>query len=606
MNAGFFIFRFFIILILRGKAMAITSFREIGNKIIIHTKGRLCETQDEMLQTDLFVRILDRFIETLMKQESRLLDIFEDEINEESMHMLHMTLKNLVRLEGSYIPRILPESAQFFRDTELFNEFIEHFYNFWRALERYVICDSEGDTLDKRPYRTFNQTVEKLADLVMGTYRDIQENITGTHPRIYRQLPAGAGVAAIGIPRNIPYPAGSFSKLQDILIIRQMLLNPPVILDPPSNKRTGEFIKIKENPLDIVNINPSEWICYPARVGKLVINIYFHESFYELGFSLCNLFDIANDAELEARPDAVYLFGVPGSELDRFGEVPAVFHDDRENGILVAACPLRPMFGYFGYLKKMVLTLHNAVMIRNGMLPYHGAMVKVLLKGGKEKTILFMGDSGAGKSETLEAFRSLGREHLRDMIIIADDMGSLELTDDGITGYGTETGAFLRIDDLKPGYAFGQIDRSILMSATQVNARIIIPVTTYETTVKGFKVDMVLYANNYDQVDADHPIIEKFDSADKAISVFREGTVMSKGTTTSTGLVHSYFANIFGPVQYREEHEVLAKKFFRAFFDNGIFVGQMRTRLGIGGYEMKGPEEAARELLRMAVSGAIR
>ena len=379
-----------------------------------------------------------------------------------------------------------------------------------------------------------------------------------------------------------------------------MLLNPPVILDPPSNKRTGEFIKINENPMDLVDLNPSEWICYPARVGRLIINIYFHESFYELGFSLCNLFDIASDRELTVKPDAVYLFGVPGTALDRFGDVPAVFFDDRENGIMVAACPLRPMFGYFGYLKKMALTLHNAVMIRKGLMPYHGAMVRVLLKGGTEKTILLMGDSGAGKSETLEAFRNLGREHLRDMIIIADDMGSLELTPSGdIIGYGTETGAFLRIDDLKPGYAFGQIDRSILMSATRVNARIIIPVTTYETTVKGHKIDMVLYANNYDQVDADHPIIERFKSVKRAISVFREGTVMSKGTTTTTGLVHSYFANIFGPVQYREEHEVLAQKFFEAFFASGIFVGQMRTRLGISGCEMNGPDEAARELLGM-------
>ncbi|HPS57974.1 MAG TPA: phosphoenolpyruvate carboxykinase [Spirochaetota bacterium] len=583
--------------------MAISSFREIDNKIIIHTKGRLCETQEEMLQSGLFVRILERFIENLQQQESRLLDIFSSDITGDGIHMLHMTLKNLVRLDGSYIPKILPESAQFFRDMALFNDFIEYFYNYWRSFERYVICDSEGDTLDKRPYRTFNQTVEKLADLVMGTYRDIQENITGTHPRIYRQLPAGAGIAAIGIPKNIPYPADSFGKLRDILVIRQMLLNPPVILDPPSNKRTGTFVKINENPMDLVNLNPSEWICYPARVGRLIINIYFHESFYELGFSLCNLFDIASDEELERKPDAVYLFGVPGSELDRFGEVPAVFFDDRENDIMVAACPLRSMFGYFGYLKKMALTLHNAVMIRNGMMPYHGAMVKVLLKGGKEKTILLMGDSGAGKSETLEAFRNLGREHLRDMIIIADDMGSLELKPDGIIGYGTETGAFLRIDDLKPGYAFGQIDRSILMSATRVNARIIIPVTTHETVVKGHKIDMVLYANNYDQVDADHPIIERFKSVKRAISVFRDGTVMSKGTTTATGLVHSYFANIFGPVQYREEHEVLAQKFFEAFFEKGIFVGQMRTRLGISGWEMEGPVEAAKELLRIIGSG---
>ena len=580
--------------------MTITNFREIEHKIIIHTRGRLCETKEELLQSELFVRILNRYIEDLGGHQSRLLNIFDGEITDEKIHVLHITLKNLIRLDGSYIPKILPEAAGFFRDVPLFNDFIENLYNYWRSFERYVICDSEGDTLDRRPYRTFNQTVEKLADLVMGAYRDIQENITGTHPRIYRQLPAGAGMAAIGIPMSIPYPGGSFSKLSEIRIIRQILLNPPVILEPKSNKRTGSFIKIDENPLDLIDLNSFEWICYPAKVGELIINIYFHETFYELGFSLCNLFELADDQDLLKKPDAIYLFGVPGDKLDRFDEVPLVFFDDEKNGIMVGASPNREMFGYFGYLKKMVLTLHNATMMKRGKLPFHGALVRVLLKGGKESTILMMGDTGAGKSETLEAFRNLGKEYMRDMIIIADDMGSLDLKENGdVIAYGTETGAFLRIDDLKPGYAFGQIDRAILMSATKVNARIILPVTTYDTVVKGHRIDMVLYVNNYEQIDEDHPIIERFASVDQAYHVFREGMVMSKGTTTATGIVHSYFANIFGPPQYKELHDGLAVKFFNAFFSGNVFVGQMRTRLGIPGYEMNGPEEAATGLLKL-------
>jgi len=579
--------------------MTTTSFREIEHKIIIHTKGRLCETREELLQSELFVRILNRYIEELGSHQSRLLNIFDGDITDEKIHILHITLKNLIRLDGSYIPKIVPDAAVFFRDIPLLNDFIENLYNYWRSFERYVICDSVGDNLDRRPYRTFNQTVEKLTDLVMGAYRDIQENITGTHPRIYRQLPAGAGIAAIGIPVDIPYPEGPFSKLSDIRIIRQILLNPPVILEPKSNKRTGSFIKISENPLDLIDVNSIEWICYPAKVGELVINIYFHETFYELGFSLCNLFELAEDEDLTRKPDAIYMFGAPGDALDRFDRVPAVFFDDEKDGLMVGACPNRDMFGYFGYLKKMVLTLHNAIMIKRGKLPFHGALVKVLLKGGRESSILLMGDTGAGKSETLEAFRNLGKEYLRDMIIIADDMGSLELKDNGdVIAYGTETGAFLRIDDLKPGYAFGQIDRSILMSATKVNARIILPVTSYDTIVKGHKIDMVLYANNYEQVDEDHPIIERFRTVDQAFHVFREGMVMSKGTTTSTGIVHSYFANIFGPPQYKELHDILASRFFGAFFAGNIFVGQMRTRLGISGCEMHGPEDAATALLK--------
>ena len=84
-----------------------------------------------------------------------------------------------------------------------------------------------------------------------------------------------------------------------------------------------------------------------------------------------------------------------------------------------------------------------------------------------------------------------------------------------------------------------------------------------------------------------------------AIKVFCDGNVMSKGTTNTTGLVHTYFANVFGPAQYKELHESVAKKYFEAFFKNHIYVGQMRTRLGISGWERKGPEETARELLKI-------
>jgi energy-coupling factor transporter ATP-binding protein EcfA2 len=286
--------------------------------------------------------------------------------------------------------------------------------------------------------------------------------------------------------------------------------------------------------------------------------------------------------------------------LDGLSKYSTVFYDDEENGIFVGAIPNRPEFGYFGYLKKMILTLHNSIVMKSGNMPFHGAMIKILLQGNKEATILMMGDTGAGKSETLEAFRVLGEKDIRELTIIADDMGSIELdAKDCPVGYGTEIGAFLRLDDLQPGYAFGHLDRSIIMNPSQVNARIVFPVTKFETIIQGHKIDYILYANNYEEIDNEHPVIEKFDTAEWALDIFREGAVMSKGTTTSSGLVHSYFANIFGPPEYRCIHEAIAAKFFASFFRNKIFVGQMRTRLGIPGYESSGPHEAALELLRI-------
>ena len=137
------------------------------------------------------------------------------------------------------------------------------------------------------------------------------------------------------------------------------------------------------------------------------------------------------------------------------------------------------------------------------------------------------------------------------------------------------------------------------MNPSQVNARIVFPVTNFGTITAGQKIDYILYANNYEEPDDKHPVIERFHSAKKALEVFRKGQVMSKGTTTSCGLVNSYFANIFGPPEYMELHDELASRYFESFFKNNVFVGQMKTRLGIPGFETKGPKEAATELLRI-------
>ena len=112
-------------------------------------------------------------------------------------------------------------------------------------------------------------------------------------------------------------------------------------------------------------------------------------------------------------------------------------------------------------------------------------------------------------------------------------------------------------------------------------------------------MDFIFYANNYEDIDEDHPIVERFSTSETAIKVFKEGSVMSKGTTTTSGIVHSYFANVFGPVQYRQLHDKLAGDYFQSFFKAGIYVGQIRTRLGLSGWERNGPQEAAKELLRV-------
>ena len=578
-----------------------STLRIIGNKAVLNIRERMCETAEELLSSEKFRLVLDHCINQLKLKDSPLLEIFEDgKIDEESTDDLVRTLSLLYKYEGTVVPHIFDKSSSFIRNVHLLNHFVEYLYDYWRHFDRFIINDSEGDRLDKRPYRTFNETIEHLTHLIRTVYRHVQENITGTHPTVYRQVPAGAEMAVISLPKDISWGDEKYKKLNSVPVIRQILIYPPLVIQQPTNKRTGHFKRIQQNPVDLADVNSDDYLCYPAKVGKFIILVYFHLNFFELGLSMCNLFQVAEDSELERKPDAIFIYGVTGNKLDNLAKYQTVFYYDEKSSMFVGGVPDKPEFGYFGYLKKMILTLHNSIVIKAGNMPFHGAMVKILLHGNKEATILMVGDTGAGKSETLEAFRVLGEKQIRELKIIADDMGSIELDPEGNPiGYGTEIGAFLRLDDLQPGYAYGHLDRSIIMNPSQVNARIVFPVTSFETVVKGHKIDFILYANNYEEIDNDHPVIERFDSAEWALDVFRDGAVMSKGTTTSTGLVHSYFANIFGPPEYRDQHEVIVKKYFASFFKTGVFVGQMRTRLGILGYESSGPREAAIELLKI-------
>jgi len=578
-----------------------STLRIIGNKAVLNIRERMCETAEELLSSEKFRAVLDHCINNLKLMDSPLLEIFENgNIDLSSTDDLVKTLSLLYKYEGNVVPHIFERSASFLRDTQILNNFVEHLYDYWRHFDRFIINDSEGDRLDKRPYRTFNETIEHLTHLIRTVYRHIQENITGSHPTVYRQVPAGAEMAVISLPKEIAWTDEKYKKLNTIPVIRQILIYPPLVIQQPMNKRTGDFKRIEQNPVDLTDLNPDDYLCYPAKVGKFIIMVYFHLNFFDLGLSMCNLFQVAVDSDLEKKPDGVFIYGVEGNKLDNLSTYPTVFYHDEQNSMFVGAIPDRAEFGYFGYLKKMILTLHNSIVMRAGNMPFHGAMVKILLHGNKEATVLMMGDTGAGKSETLEAFRVLGAKQIRELKIIADDMGSIELDPDGNpVGFGTEIGAFLRLDDLQPGYAYGHLDRSIIMNPSQVNARIVFPVTSFETVIKGHKIDYILYANNYEEIDNDHPVIEKFVIKEKALEVFRNGAVMSKGTTTSTGLVHSYFANIFGPPEYMDVHEQIAERYFSSFFKTGVFVGQMRTRLGIPGNETSGPREAATELLKI-------
>lgn len=179
-----------------------SSLKIVGNKAVLYIRERMCETAEELMESNKFRIVLEHCLRQLEKRNSPLLGIFENnQVTDEGVSNLIRTLILLEKYESKIVPHIFNESSVFLRNKLLLNNFIEHLYDHWRHFDRFIINDSEGDRLDKRPYRTFNETIEQLTHLIRAVYRHIQESITGSRPTVYRQVPAGAEMAVISFPK---------------------------------------------------------------------------------------------------------------------------------------------------------------------------------------------------------------------------------------------------------------------------------------------------------------------------------------------------------------------------------------------------------------------
>lgn len=573
-----------------------------GKRIFMIMERLQCQSTRDLVNSPLFEKVVQNFWNSMIVSNSPRLDRFtNDQMYGWSAQDMWVVLRFLHDHHISEIERLLPRYSDCLAKVpELFN-LIDGLYEYWIGHERFVICipqnGSDAEKKEVRPHRTFNSTIEKLNELVRDLYRDILENLTGNHPRVYRQIAAGAEVATIAKDVQWPIPPGPLTKLAEIKFIRQVLIEPPLVIESRRFQRKGRFDVVKKNPLESATIDKSEWLCYPALVGPVKIHIFFHRNYMNLGMALGNLFELARDEDLNHPPDGVLVYGIaPEFMEDRL----TCIVNDKKSGIIQGFIANVDDTDYFGYLKKTALTIHNIIMLHRGLMPLHGAMCKIEMTGDKRANVVLVGDSGTGKSETLEAFRFLSKDHLRDLNFVFDDMGSVEVKENGdVVAYGTEVGAFVRLDDLRPGYAFGNIDKSIFFNPGGTNARVVIPITDLNLVLAGTKVDFFLYANNFEEVDEDHPFLEKYKTVEEAMAVFRNGQRKAKGTTDEKGLVSTYFANPFGAPQYESVHEKVAERVFQGLFKSGTFVGQLRTRLGIPGLETQGPEEAAKALLKV-------
>jgi len=564
------------------------------DKALINFTLKYCDTRQKILSSYGFRRVVESFVQQLKKEEVIIYDHYIKSFGDDEsfVNSLIEVFKLLTVIYTDEIVKVHTKYSVFLEDKDLFIEVIELLYSYWRKIKRITIVRNSrlGEGLQNV---RFIQANELFNELILSIYRRVEETVMGYQHRVYRQLTAGAnaGFTLNDVNWNCPV---EYTGLTPVPFISSIVIQPPLISYTKRNSTEGEFTEHKTNPLQNIMLDDNSWFVFPAKVGNMLTFVYFHKDFMDHGLGLFNLFELATESEyIGKKPDIIYVFGYK----DGHNGKRVFYHKDKKNDILIGYANYCEDIDYFGYMKKMLLTLHNVRQLERNCLPVHGAMVNILLKNGKEANVIIIGDSGAGKSESLEAFRTLNEKYIRHMRVIFDDMGYIKQEEDGsIKSYGTEIGAFVVVDELDPAYVYSQLDKGIFFNPDKPGGRLVIPVSTYDIISKGYNIDYILYANNYAESDKK---IRFFDDLDEAIKIFEDAKRKKKGSDSGTDIIKSYFANPFGPAQERKTAGKFIRKYFSELKASGTKIGEIYTSLAIEGKRKTGPQEAAERLFTL-------
>ena len=556
-----------------------------GQTVIMNFSTYYPASNEAFLSSHVFAAIAEKYLGYLNKKDP---DTYQWLTQGEKLKTFIPKMQTF--LKKFYVLSIDEMDSRVFENRELLGYIIEDFYSYWRKLQRLstikISASSSGYVTN------FIDADTRFNNMLRYTYRNFQEKVQGYKNHVYRQLQAGTDSCMVLSDVRWKVPKG-YEGLRKIPFASQILLKPPLLIYPRGNKRYGSFELIQDNPVKGLSFDYHQWYCYPAKVGPLLILIYVNFDFAFSGISVANLFELADRSEVASQKvDGIMIFGLDdGSER-------STYNYDQENDLWVGKVPYMQKIEYFGYMKKMVLTMHNAIMMKKGRLPIHGSMINLHLKNKKTIGVVFIGDSGAGKSETIEAMELLDHPDLLSFDVVFDDMGSFLVEDGNIVAQGSEIGAFIRLDDLDKGSPYKSMDRSIFMNPDSTNARIVVPISSYHLVTAKHPIHYLFYANNYTDRTGYH-IAEK---ASDVKDVFIEGKRMALATTHEVGISTTYFANPFGPMQDQETCDKLLDEYFDQLDQSDIKVGEVYTGLGVKGSSIDHLTTTARELIDLFIT----
>ena len=322
-------------------------------------------TSEEFLSSDGFRVIAKHYLLDLQKRDQVSFNwLVEDNSIDDFIPKMVRFLKLLLVLDLSEFTQ--SEKRDIYRVGKL----VEDFYNYWRNIQR--VSTIKLSSSSSGQVSNFIDADTRFNSLIISTYRAFQEKIQGYKNKVYRQLQAGTNASMILRDVKWDMPSG-YETLKGIPFVDSILLRTPLLLHPEGTKRYGSFILSDVNAFNQLKLNRHEWFCYPAKVGELLIFIYVHFDFSFSGITNANLFELASPSEIVNRkPDGIVLFGLD----DKTEE--STYSYDSTNDFWVAKVPYMTKIEYYGYMKKMVLTMHNAIMMKKKWLPIDGSMIFIL------------------------------------------------------------------------------------------------------------------------------------------------------------------------------------------------------------------------------------
>lgn len=308
--------------------------------------------------------------------------------------------------------------------------------------------------------------------------------------------------------------------------------------------------KLRSNQFEEI-LKTGEYVCKAVQVGPTRQLLVINKACLHLLRDECRLFpelpEVTDPKHLNNFSyDAVLYFGVPKKLMGEHHMSGYVLDestgaDGKKKNIPTAWVARSNTTDYVGFLKKTLLTLHNEKMIEKGAVPIHGGMYIFHFRNRPPMTIVGMGDSGVGKSELIAKLKEMLKrrgEDVKDLLdveVLAGDMLSLHRGKDGkVYGFGTETGDYVRMDDLR-GTLYedanrDKIGQGSITNPYEQNERITIPdICDKRKVLSPHRIDGIFYFNNYEKpASGEYASITSVEDAFKNLA---QGKRINKGTS---------------------------------------------------------------------------